>query len=62
MDDDVWTGRYLQRHDGSWWVVGEDGWSTSVEDLLAVRDGLASMVRDLPDGVGELFSAEGEES
>ncbi|AHH19706.1 hypothetical protein NONO_c49220 [Nocardia nova SH22a] len=46
--DDVWTGRYLQRHDGSWWVVGEDGWSTSVEDLLAVRDGLASMVRDLP--------------
>ncbi|MEU6562862.1 hypothetical protein [Nocardia nova] len=56
--DDVWTGRYLQLHDGSWWVVGEDGWSTAVEDLVAVRDGLASMVRDLPDVEGEPLEME----
>ncbi len=43
MDDDVWFGRYLQRLDGTWCLVGDDGWPVSVEDLCEFRGGAAAV-------------------
>lgn len=38
VDDCGQGGRYLQFLDGSWWLVGDDGWPVPMGDSDLVRD------------------------
>lgn len=44
LADAMNTGRYLQRSDGTWSVVGPDGWEVTPEELAELHiDALAAI-------------------